>query len=211
MITYLEPLTKAPDRIDFVWKPEPGAFSYNMYVGLSPTMTLLYTGISASLSRETRYPGKIFYTAMLANVASVLGLSADKTFENTVFYFTITYLDSVGAESPLSGSTIVKVYPVGIHQPYMKDDPTINRHPYVFSEDLQRWVKAAGSSTGALVTTSSDFYSANVTTEYTYDGTNLSTSKSYPSDATTGDAAKLITYTYTGSQLTKTVVTDTTV
>jgi predicted membrane-bound spermidine synthase len=94
----------------------------------------------------------------------------------------------------------------------MKDDPTMNRHIYVFNDDVQRWVKTAGSSSGAIITDTADFYKASITTVYTYDGTNLSSTKSYLSDATAaGSAAKLTTYSYSGSQLTKVVVTDSTV
>jgi len=64
-----------------------------------------------------------------------------------------------------------------------------------------------------LVVDSADFFKSNITTEYTYDGTNLSTIKSYPSDSTTaGYPAKLTAYTYTGGGLvSKIQITDSTI
>jgi len=121
-------------------------------------------------------------------------------------------VNSVGSESAIADSRVVEVPPVGIIPRTMKDDPTMNRHPYVYSDELLRWVKTAGSSSGALITSASDFYEANITTDYTYDGTNLATKLSYLSDATTsGSPAKLTTYTYTGGDLTKVEITDSTV
>ena len=55
-------------------------------------------------------------------------------------------------------------------------------------------------------------YQINTVTEYTYDGTNVATIKTYLSDSTTaGSPAKLVSYQYSGSQITKVTVTDSTV
>jgi len=215
MNSFIEPLYKAVDLIKFGWSRETGAVSYNMYVGLtsgSGTLTALYTGIPDFASQQPVGLGKVIYDVTIEDVRSVLSLANTVNFGNKVFYFAITYVDSVGSESLLADSRIVEVPPVGIIPKTMKDDPTMNRHGYVFSDDLLRWVKMAGSSSGAVITSASDFYKDNITTEYTYDGTNISTMKSYLSDTTTaGSPAKLTTYTYSGSDLIKTVVTDSTV
>jgi len=214
MISFIEPYYKSAGKIDFVWSPEQGAASYNMYVGLSSTaLVSLYTGIPTTPSRDSRTIGKVYMPCLIEEVRTALSLADSITFAgSTVFYFAITYVNSLGVESSLSDSRIVKVTPVGITIDTMKDDPTSNRHCFVFSQDLQRWIKMAGTSTGSLVVDSSPFYSANITTVYTYDGTNVSTIKSYPSDATTtGSYAKLTTYTYAGSQISKITITDSTV
>jgi len=221
MVTYLEPLTKTANQILFAWKPEQGgaAVTYNMYVGLTPTpstLVQLYDKIAPYPSKNPRSLGKVAYTADIADVQAVLGLNAVMDFTNTVFYFTITYVDSTNTESNIDLSTVVKVNTVGIQPPYMKDDPSINRHMYVFCDDLpdigQRWVKAAGSSNGAVIVDTADYFKANITTVYTYDGTDLATTKSYPSDSTTpGSPAKLTTYTFSGGVVTKIAVTDSTV
>lgn len=212
MVTFIESLYKSKDSIDFGWNSEPvvDVSSYNVYVGITQSVVLLASGVSARKSQEPKWRYKIPYTANIATVRSVLGLSATSDFTNTVFYFAITYV-SGGVESNLADSTIVEVPPVGIGPRFMKDDPTINRHGYVFSDADQRWFKQAGSSNGALMVDMSDYYKSNVTSEYTYDGTNVSAIKSYLSDATTGSPAKLTTYTYSGSQVTKIAITDSTV
>jgi hypothetical protein len=213
MQSFIEALYKSGDRIDFGWKPEPGAYGYRMYVGLSSLgMTLLYTDISAQASESSKDRGKVSYPAMLSDVRAILGLTT-QTFADTVFYFAITYQNSAGSWSSLGDSTIVEVPPVGITGKYMKDDPSINRHIYLFAPDIQKWVKATGTSTGGMVVDTADYYKSNITTEYTYvDGTNVATTKSYPSDATaSGSPAKLTTYTWSGSQVIKVSVTDSTV
>jgi hypothetical protein len=211
MQSFIEPLYKSASAIQFGWRPEPGAASYKVYVGLSATsLTLLASNISAQPSQASQDRGKVPYTAQASAVQALLGTTLD--FGNSTFFFAITYVDSTGASSLLANSTIVEVPPVGITTRFMKDDPTINRHVYYFSPDLQKWVKGVGSSSGAMVTDTADFFKANITTVYTYDTTNVKTTKSYPSDATTaGSPAKLTTYTYSGSQLTKVVIQDSTV
>ena len=213
MDSFIEPLYKSIDRIKFGWRRESGAVSYNIYVGqVSGSLSLIYSLIPDVASKEPVGLGKVIYDALIEDVRTTLTLGSTINFGNKTFYFAITYVDSVGAESALADSRTVEVPPVGIIPKTMKDDPTINRHPYVYSEDLLRWIKMAGSSSGALVTSESSFYKDNITTDYTYDGTNLSTEKSYLSDSTTaGSPAKLTSYTYSGSQVTKIVVTDSTV
>jgi hypothetical protein len=216
MINVIEPLYKSQNKIDFGWRPEVGAVSYKVYVGLAPaSVTQLATGIDNIKSNRPMDMGKIPYTTNIADVQSLLSLSTDYDFSNTVFYFAITYVNSSGSESvhtPIPASNIIEVPPVGIIPRTMKDDPTINRHPYVFSDDTQRWTKVAGSSMGAVIVDSADFFKSNITTIYTYDTTRVSTIKSYLSDATTGSPAKLTTYSYNGSGLVSQIqITDSTV
>lgn len=214
MKTFIEPLVKTENYIDFGWNSEPGAVqAYKIYVGLAPiSLTLLYPLGTPNLpSTNPGDRGKITKRVQITEVQSVLGLASTQTFLNTVFYFAITYVDTTGSESPVADSRAVEVPPVGITPRTMRDDPSINRHGYVFSDGIQKWVKMAGSSTGGVCVDGSDYYKANVTTEYTYDGTDMSTAKSYLTDATTGAPAKLTTYEYTGGLLTKVTVSDSTV
>jgi hypothetical protein len=217
MISVIEPLYKATDRIDFGWKPEPGAVTYKVYVGLAPAlMTLFVSGVDNMQSNRSMDLGKIPFSANIADVQSTLVLSTDYDFSNTVFYFAITYVDSGGTESPhtpIPALNIIEVPPVGVIPRNMKDDPTINRHPYVFSNDNQKWTKTAGSPMGAVIVDSADFFKSNITLDYTYDTTNLKTIKSYPSDATAiGSPAKLTTYTYgAGGLVSKIQITDSTI
>jgi len=216
MVSFIEPIYKTKDSIQFGWKPETGAYSYNIYVGLGPAASLMATPIVTGVQNvpdnvpATR--GKVTCTVNASDVQTFLSLPTTVDFSNHLFYFAITYLDALGAESALADSVIVSVPPVGITVKTMRDDPTINRHGYVFSDDIQRWTKVMGSAAGATIVDSADFYKSNLTTEYVWDGTNMSTMKSYPSDATlAGMPAKLTTYTYSGSSLIKTQVTDSTV
>lgn len=214
MVNVIEPLYKSQNKIDFGWRPEVGAVSYNIYVGLAPaSVTELASGIDNIKSNRPMDMGKIPYSVNIADVQSLLGLTTDYDFSNTVFYFAITYLDSTGSESthaPIPASNIIEVPPVGIIPRTMKDDPTMNRHPYVFSDDIQRWTKVAGSSMGAVIVDSADFFKSNITTDYVYNG-DTTTTKSYFSDATTGSPAKLTTYTYNNGLVTKIQITDSTV
>lgn len=215
MVNVIEPLYKSRNSILFGWNKEVGAVTYNVYVGLGPSlslMTLLATKIPNIPDDVPETRGKITYSANITDVQTLLSLPPTIDFTNHVLYFTITYVNSSSVESPLSESVIVEVPPVGIIGRTMKDDPTINRHGYVFSDNLQRWTKAIGASSGATIIDSADFYKSNLVTEFSWDGTNLSTVKSYPSDATlAGMPAKLSTYIYSGSILMKIVVTDSTV
>lgn len=213
MISFIEPLQKSINEIKFCWTKEVGAVSYNIYVGtIATSLTSLVTGISNIATKSPSGLGKIVYSVPIADVQTTLTLPATTNFGNRVFYFAITYVDSLGSESSLTDSTVVEVPPVGIIPKLMRDDPTMNRHGYVFSDSLQRWTKMMGSASGAVITDTADFYKSNITTEYTYDGTNLKTMKSYPSDATVvGSPAKLTTYTYAGSTLIKVAISDSTV
>lgn len=213
MNSFIEPLYKAVNVIKFGWNRESGAVSYNIYVGqISGSLSLIYSDIPDITSRQPIGLGKVIYDAVIEDVRTTLSLVNTVDFGNRAFFFAITYVDSVGSESAIADSRVVEVFPVGIIPKTMKDDPTVARHSYVFSEDILRWVKMAGSSSGALVTSESGLYKDNITTDYTYDGTNLLTEKAYLSDATiAGSPAKLTAYTYSGSQLTKVVVTDSTV
>jgi hypothetical protein len=216
MISFIEPIYKTKSSIQFGWKREPGASSYRIYVGLGPSISLLQllpTPIISDIPDNTPATmGKVSYTVQIADVQTLLGIPATWDFSNKVFYFAIIYVDNYGSVSSLTDSTIVEVPPVGITVKQMKDDPTINRHDFVFSNEVQRWTKQAGSAAGAIIVDSADFFKSNITMEYTYDTTNVSTIKSYPSDATSaGMPAKLTSYTYAWSQLIKVVVTDSTV
>lgn len=216
METRIEPLYKSKDKIEFGWNKEPGDVeTYNIYVGTAgivSAMTSFVTGVKNYGSQLAKYRGKVAYPAEIADVRSVLSLPSTVDFSNVVLYWTLTTVDSSGAESALADSTIVTVHPVGIDAKLQKDDHSIDRHIYGFSDDLIRWIKLSASGKGALITDASDYYKDNIITEYTYDGTNLSTTRSYPSDMTTsGSPAKLTTYEYSGSDLIKTTITDSTV
>jgi len=208
MISVIEALSKSKAKIQFAWNTK-------IYVGLGPDVSLLTSLVTGVPNMRDNYPAtqrKVSYPVDIASVQAALSLPATSDFSNTVFYFTLTYVDSLGTESALADSIVIEIPPVGILGRTMRDDPTINRHGYVFSDGIQRWIKMVGSSTGATVVDSADFYKSNITIEYTYDGTNLATTKSYPSDATaTGMPAKLTSYTYAGSKVTKMVVTDSTI
>ena len=218
MIRLIEALYKSTNSILFGWRPEPSAGpgdTYNVYVSSTPSVSglqKLVSGIPNIPDNSPASQGRITYKASIDSVKAVLtGTPASADFSNKVFYFEATAVIN-GTEDATTAANIVQIPPVGIIPKFMKDDPTMNRHGYVFNDDNQRWVKMAGSPSGAVVTDAADFYKSNITTVYTYDGTNLSTIKSYLSDATTsGSAAKLTTYTYSGSQVSKIVVTDTTV
>jgi hypothetical protein len=154
---------------------------------------------------------KVSTEVTIEEVLTVLGLASTYDFSNIQLYFAITYVDSSG-ESTLADSPITTVPPVGIVSAPQKDDPTANRHIFGWSEDIYRWVKIAASTSGGLATDTSDYFKANTTTEYTYDGTNLSTVKSYLTDMTAaGSPAKLITYEYDGGNVSKVTITDSTV
>jgi hypothetical protein len=209
MITFIEPLYKSKDSILFAWNPEPGAVSYTIYVGTTPVfaaMTSLVAGLHNAVGNNPAAPGKVAYKVTAASVLTALSLSTGD-FSANAFYFALV------SDNAIAPSRVVLVPPVGIMPPYMKDDPTINRHPYVFSSDLYAWVKAAGSSNGATIIDSADYYKSNITTEYTYDSSNVTSTKSYPSDATSsGSPAKLTTYSYNVlGKVTKIQITDSTV
>lgn len=216
MISFIEPIYKTKTSIQFGWKREPGAKAYRIYAGLGPAaplLTLLPTPEISDIPDNTPATmGKVTYKVEIVDVQALLGVPATWDFSNKAFYFAIIYQDSVGSWSAIADSTIVEVPPVGITIKQMKDDPTINRHEFVFSDEIQRWTKMAGSSSGAVFVDSADFYKSNITIDYKWDGTNLSSIKSYPSDATSaGMPAKLTTYTYTGSTLNKVSITDSTI
>jgi hypothetical protein len=220
MVTFIEPLYKSQFSILFVWAPEPGnvAKSYNVYVGQTPVPTapplVLLQNVSNAPGTSPAAPGKVAVRIYSSSVLSALSLSSGDFTTNT-FYFTLTYVDFANSQSSLTTSKIVMVPPVGIVSSYMRDDPTTNRHPYVFSPDLQCWVKASGSSNGATIVDQSDYYKANITTVYTYDSSSrVSVVRSYPSDATmSGMPAKLTTYSYSGisTSPSKIQITDSTV
>ncbi len=213
MDSFIEPLYKAVDLIKFGWSRESGAVSYKIYVGtVEGSLLEVAENISDVASQQPVGRGKVVYDVTIEDVREVLSLVSTVSFLNRIFFFAITYVNSVGSESALADSRVVPVPPTGILPKEMKDDPTIRRQGFVFSDESYRWVKMAGSSRGAVVTDPSDFYKANITTEYAYDGTNIDTVKSYLSDATAaGSPAKLTTYTYAGSQVTKIEITDSTV
>ena len=220
MVTFIEPLYKSQFSILFVWAPEPGnvALSYNVYVGQTPVPSapplVLLQNVNYAPGNSPAAPGKIAVRIYSSSVLSALSLTSGDFTTNT-FYFTITYINAAQSESALTGSKIVTVPPVGIISSYMRDDPTVNRHPFVFSPDLQCWVKASVLSNGATIVDQSDFFKENITTVYTYDtSSRVSVIKSYPSDATiSGMPAKMTTYTYSGSSTSpsKIQITDSTV
>jgi len=215
MQTYVEILDKAKDRLLLGWTPEPTTVkSYNLYaglIGLPGSLSLLQSNISPQISMRVGIK-KVITEVLIDDVRTLLGISDTSDFSNTVVYFAITYLNAAGIESTLTDSTVVEALPVGIVPKYRKDDPTVNRFMFGFSEDVWAWVKLMASSGGALITDSCGLYASNTVTEYTYDGTNVKTMKIYYADqTTTGSPAKLTTYEYSGSDVIKVTVTDSTV
>ena len=217
MANSVDALSKSVDKLILAWTPEKGVVgtqSYNLYVGLvdiSTSLVSLATGISSVMSQKPGEVGKIAYVAEIADVRAALSLADTVTFANTQFFFAVTFVLD-GVESTLADSPISGIPPVGIITKYRKYDPGANRHMYGFSEDAWRWVKLMSSSGGALITDSNAFYALNTVTEYTYDGTNVSSMKTFLSDQTAaGSPAKLTTYEYSGSQVSKVTVTDSTV
>lgn len=218
MQSALEALWKSNEKLIVGWTPEPGVqvSSYNIYVGLAPVLTSLtkvQERVSPYASDTPQTKGKVTANVLIADVRTALGLSSDINFGNKLFYFAITYLDSAAVESAIADSVLVTVPPVGIvSRARNSDNLTYESYNLGFSDDSQHWVKMAATGMGAAIISQSDFHKANITTEYTYDGTNLSTVKAYPSDQTVpGSPAKLTTYEYSGSQVTKMTVTDSTV
>ena len=218
MKTFIEVLDKAADKIKFGWKPEDpyGISGYNVYVGqvaVPASMIQIVGNVAPQPSNEPGSYKKVVTFVSAADVQTALSLPATSDFSNLVLYFAITYIDMSLSESSLSDSTIVEVPPVGIMGKTMREDPTQNRHIYGFSDELQRWIKVAGTGSGAIITDVNDMYKANITTEYTRDSTgNVLTEKAYFSDRTTsGSPAKLITYDYLGGYVSKVTITDSTV
>ena len=89
MTSFIEALYKSPEKITFGWNAEVGAYSYKIYVGLSPTsaaMTLLYSNISAQVSQVTPTVGKVAAVVDIADVRTALSLLSTVDFNNKVFY-----------------------------------------------------------------------------------------------------------------------------
>ena len=213
MNSFVESIYKTPNTVTLGWAREAGADTYKLYVSSVATvasMVLLAQNIPDVPHEQPTGRGKVVYPVSISSVQAALSLASTLTFANTAFYFAITYV-SGGVESSLNNSTIVEVLPVGVTVKFMKDDPAINRHGYVFSDEDYKWYKMSGSTKGALAVDVSDYYKVNITSDFTYDGTNISTIKSYLSDATTGSPAKLTSYTYGGGLVTKIVISDSTV
>jgi hypothetical protein len=218
MNTFIEVLDKSAGQITFGWKPEAitGVSGYNVYVGqvsIPGSMVLLVSNVAPQPSSASGTYKKVVCSVSAAGVQTALGLPTTSDFSNLLLYFAITYLDMSLAESPLADSTIVEVPPVGIMGKTMKEDPTTNRHIYGFSDELQRWIKAAATGSGALIVSSSSYYSANMVTEYTRDASgNVLIEKAYFADRTvSGSPAKLTTYEYSGGYVSKVTVSDSTV
>jgi len=216
MVTFIEALFKSDAVIKFGWNPETGVSvaNYNIYVGQVPgTLTLFAGDINPTASNDTPAYKKITYDASIGAVQTLLGLPATATFDNLTLFWAITYVNSLGVESSLAVSRIVEVPPVGITGKTRKEDPTANRNIFGFSDQLQKWIKAAASSTGAIIVSSSGYYQDNVTSAYTYDSSSrVLTEKYYRTDMTTAGApAKLVSYTYGSSGVSLKVVTDSTV
>ena len=217
MNTFIEVLYKAADKISFGWNPEAptGILGYNMYVGqvaISGSMSSIVNNIAPQPSNSSQSYRKVTCDVTATEVQTVLGLPATLDFSNLLLYFTITYITGAG-ESPRADSTIVEVPPVGVNGRTMREDPSINRHLYGFSDEMQRWIKVAGTGNGALIVDNNPFYKSNMIMEYTRDSSgNVLTEKAYFSDRTmSGSPAKLITYDYDAGFVSKITITDSTV
>ena len=218
MNSFIEPLNKTAGKIQFGWKQEAttGISGYNIYVGQVPaaaSLTKIVTGVAPQVSSDPGTYKKVVYEVTIDIVRAALSISASYDFSNLLLYFAITYVDAYGVESAIDLSTVIEVPPVGIYGKTMKEDPTQNRHIYGFSDQLQRWIKAAASGTGALIVDTNDYYKANMITKYTRDSSgNVLTALSYFGDRTTsGSPAKLTTYSYSAGFVSKVAVTDSTV
>jgi hypothetical protein len=217
MNTFIEVLYKDKDKITFGWSPEAptGILGYNVYVGqvsIPGSLTKIVSNVSPQTSNSSQSYRKVTCDVTAAMVQTLLGLPSTSDFSNLILYFAITYISGSG-ESLIANSTVVEVPPVGVNGKTMREDPSVNRHLYGFSDDIQRWVKTASTGSGALIVDSCDFYRANMITEYTRDSSgNALTEKIYFSDRTTsGSPAKLITYDYSGGYVNKVTVSDSTV
>ena len=217
MNTFIEVLYKAADKITFGWNPEAptGILGYNVYVGqvsIPGSMTLVTGNVAPQVSNDSISYKKVTCNITSAQVQAVLGLTVTMDFSNLLLYFTITYITSAG-ESLIADSVVVEVPPVGVNGRTMREDPSINRHLYGFSDEMQRWIKLAGTGRGALIVDSNPFYKTNMITEYTRDSSgNVLTEKAYFADRTMlGSPAKLITYDYSAGFVNKVTVSDTTV
>jgi hypothetical protein len=217
MNTFIEILYKAADKITFGWSPEAltGISGYNVYVGqvsIPGSLTKIVSNVAPQSSNSSQSYRKVTCDVTATMVQALLGLPSTSDFSNLLLYFAITYISGSG-ESSIASSTVVEVPPVGVNGKTMREDPSVNRHLYGFSDEMQRWVKAAGTGRGALIVDSCDFYKANMITEYTRDGTgNVLTEKVYFSDRTTsGSPAKLVTYSYSGGYINRVAVSDSTV
>ena len=218
MNSFIEPLNKTANLIQFGWKQEAttGISSYKIYVGQvsnPSSLTELVAGIAPLTSNQPGSYKKVTYDVTIDSVRTALSIPSTLDFSNLLLYFAITYVDTYGTESARADSIVVEVPPVGIYGKTMKEDPTQNRHIYGFSDELQRWIKTASTGNGALIIDSNDFYKANMITQYTRDTTgNVLTALSYFGDRTTsGSPAKLTTYTYSSGFVSKVVVSDSTV
>jgi hypothetical protein len=190
--------------------------AYNVYVGQIANPSSLTKIASVSPIPDNMNPGntgKVIYVADIALVQATLSISSTLNFSNLLLYWAITYVDDTGTESDINSSRVVEVPPVGVYGKTMKEDPTINRHGYVFSDDLQSWIKMAGSDCGATVIDACDLYKTNTITKYGRDNSgNILTELIYWSDRTsTGSPAKLITYSYDNNLVSQIVVSDSTV
>ena len=222
MNTKIEAIRKTQDFIVFAWNPEDDATpsSYTVYVSTIPnsvSMVSLAANVSPQITKNVAAGlNKIPYQANIADVRTALSLASTNNFTNTLLYFTITYTEN-GSESAIADSVIVEVPPVGIVRPTGVDDPTANRNIFLWSDEIQKWHKAAGSSRGGIATGDSIYYQVNETQEWTYDSSgNPLTAKAYLSDATaSGSYAKSVAYEYSDTtnptKPTKIIVTDSTV
>lgn len=214
-------LWKQSDTMVLGWKPDSSIDpadikNYKIYVGLanlSTALVLLGDNINPQVSELPAHRGNVVYQATIADVRSVLSLPTTINFTNVLLYYAVTYVNHSGVESTLANSTISESLPAGIEPKQRKDDPTAYRQIFGFNDNDYRWVKLAASNNGGVAVDSADFYRINTITEYTYTGGgDVSTAKSYLSDRTwAGSPAKLIINEYSGSNLIKTTVMDSTV
>jgi len=215
MVSFIEALEKTRVKMTMGWTAEPlvEVVSYNMYVGVTQSVSLLYSKISPRVVTDAPLYKKVVQPAVLLDVQNLLGLPGTVDFSNTTLYWAITYVDINGVESPLSASRIVKIPPVGIMTNIRKEDPSANRHIFGFSYENQNWIKVATTTTGAFIQVQSDFYADNLVTNYSYDSSGrVSIEKIYPSDSTSpGSPAKLVQYTYGPFGVTSKMVSDSTV
>jgi len=205
----VEALRKTPDLLELGWKPDetlpPSTTvvqtNYKLYVGpIADTGSMVFlkdVGSNPTQSYTTAL-GKIYTKVTLAEIQTALGTPAGADFTTLTLYFLNTSVND-GVESAIGDSPIGEVPPVGINNAPQRDDHTIDRHMWGFDADTQRWYKLAVTDSGAIVVGTDSLASmSNEIKEMVYNtnGT-VDTMKIYASDATSGAAAKLVSYEYT--------------
>lgn len=117
------------------------------------------------------------------------------SFLNTPLYVLGTEVNSEGVESDMALSLPKFLGVVGITPGFTKDNPSSNNHNYGFSAAGRGWARLASSASGAVVTSSVEYYEDNFIIDRTVDGGNVTSELIYRASDPVGAYAKMITYT----------------